>query len=130
MSITGRMTVERLEAFGEAWSSGDVDLIMSFLTDDCVYSASVGIEPGETFVGAIEVRRGVVAMLAHDRTAESRGGRCIVLGDIGVAEWSYLLPTDEGEAGPVEVRGCDILEFRGELISRKDAFRKTWPKGK
>ncbi len=120
---SGRMTVERLEAFNDAWARADVPALMEFMTDDCIYKASVGPEPGRTFVGHEAVRRGFEALLAHDAGAESRGGRCFVAGDIGLAEWSYVYMRNGHR---LEVRGCDIFEFSGDKIRRKDAFRKTF----
>jgi uncharacterized membrane protein len=63
-------------------------------------------------------------MLAHDAAGESRGGRIFIAGHLGIAEWSYLKRRVDGVIE--EVRGCDILEFRGAKIVRKDAFRKSW----
>jgi ketosteroid isomerase-like protein len=117
------MTRERLAAFNDAWARADVPALMEFMTEDCVYQASVGPEPGQTFAGKEAVRRGFEALLAHDSEAEGRGGRCFVAGNLGVAEWSYVYMRD-GRA--IEVRGCDIFEFVGDKIRRKDAFRKTF----
>lgn len=119
------MTVERLHAFNDAWGRGDVDALMSFMTDDCVYSASVGPEPGRTYRGRDEVRQGFREMLAHDADAESETGACWVAHDRGVAEWSYVHTGRDGTR--TEVRGCDLFVFRGDLISVKDAYRKTTP---
>jgi ketosteroid isomerase-like protein len=113
-----------LEQFGEAWDAGDVDKLMSMITDDCVYSASVGPEPGATYAGKQAVREGFLAMLAHDSSGVSRTGRVFVAGNLGVGEWSYLFGA--GSEAECEVRGCDIFEFRGGRISRKDAFRKSY----
>jgi ketosteroid isomerase-like protein len=118
-----KMTLERLEQFNTAWAQGDVATLMTFMTDDCIYQASVGPEPGETFRGHAAVEAGFRRMLAHDGDSESRGGRCAVLGDLGIAEWSYV-KAEEGRR--VETRGCDIFEFEGDRIRRKDAFRKTF----
>lgn len=117
------MTLERLQQFNDAWSRGDVDVLMTFMTEDCVYEASVGPEPGRTFTGRTEVEAGFRAMLSHDSDGESKGGRCAVLGDLGIAEWSYV-KTENGRA--VEIRGCDIFEFVGDRIRRKNAFRKVF----
>ena len=117
------MTLERLESFNDAWSRRAIDELMAFMTDDCVYEASVGPEPGQTFIGRAEVEKGFRQMLLHDSDAESKGGRCAVLGDLGIAEWSYIKTVD---GKPVEVRGCDIFEFAGSKIRRKNAFRKVF----
>jgi ketosteroid isomerase-like protein len=50
------MTEERLREFAAAWARHDVETLMTFLTDDCVYEASVGPEPGRTYAGREAVR--------------------------------------------------------------------------
>ena len=120
---TGQDRLRLLEQFGEAWDAGDVDKLMSMITDDCVYAASVGPEPGATYAGKQAVREGFLAMLALDSGGVSRTGRVFVAGNLGVSEWSYLFRA--GSDAEFEVRGCDIFEFRGGRISRKDAFRKS-----
>ncbi len=112
-----------LKQFGDAWDAGDIDGLMSMMTDDCVYCASVGPEPGTTYVGKKAVREGFLAMLAHDAGGESRGGPVFVRGNRGYAEWFYVKTDPAGNRG--EVRGCDLFEFKGDKISRKDAFRKV-----
>ena len=42
--------------------------------------------------------------------------------DRGVSEWTIRGTTAAGE--PIEVRGCDLFEFRDGKISRKDSFWK------
>ncbi|MET7952199.1 nuclear transport factor 2 family protein [Micromonospora sp. NPDC005324] len=117
------MTARRLVAFGEAWSNANLEELMKYIADDCVYSASVGPEPGETFRGREEVRMGFIRMLEHDQASESREGPVTVHGTHGTAEWSYVQTLPDGRK--VEVRGCDLFEFRGDLITKKDAFRKV-----
>ena len=63
-----------LKQFGEAWDAADVDKLMSMITDDCGYCASVGPEPGTTYAGKAAVREGFLAMLAFD------SGGCLALG--------------------------------------------------
>ena len=113
-----------LKQFGEAWDAGDVARLMSMMTDDCVYCASVGPEPGTTYVGKAAVREGFLAMLAFDSGGVSRAGRVFIAGSVGVSEWSYQFHAGTGAA--FEIRGCDIFEFRSGRISRKDAFRKSF----
>jgi ketosteroid isomerase-like protein len=64
------MTAERLRQFGAAWARADLDALMGFVTDDCIYLASVGPEPGTTYRGREQVRRRFAAMLAYDRGRE------------------------------------------------------------
>ena len=118
------MTLERLLAFGDAWNRGDVDDIMSYFGAECIYHASVGPEPGRTYAGREAVRRGVIDMLAYDRGGRSTAGPAFVAGGRGVAEWSYEFTAADGAVAVV--RGCDLFEFDGDLIYRKDAFRKVY----
>jgi ketosteroid isomerase-like protein len=120
---TATMTVERLHSFNDAWARGDVDTLMSFMTEDCVYSASVGPEPGRTYRGRDEVRRGFEALIAYDADGESEEGECWVTGARGAAEWSYTFNNPDGTR--TKVRGCDLFLFRGDKIVVKDAYRKT-----
>jgi len=116
------MTLERLREFDDAWARKDIESLMQLITDDCEYHASVGPGPGERFVGKDEVRRGFQAMLDHDAASESLPGNLYVYGDRGVAEWSYKSTDETGRT--TVVRGCDLLEFVGDKISLKNAFRK------
>jgi ketosteroid isomerase-like protein len=123
-SSTQVMTLERLQQFSDAWTAGDLDALMSYMTDDCVYHASVGPEPGSTYRGREEVRRGFAAVLAYDRGRERHDGTAYINGNVGVAEWSFLEQAVDG-AGRL-IRGCDIFEFAGDKIRKKDAFRKVF----
>ena len=118
------MTLQRLQRFSAAWTDGDLGALMSFMTEDCVYYASVGPEPGSTYRGRDEVRRGFAAVLAYDRGRERRDGTAFITGDVGVAEWSFYDGDPDGSGRLI--RGCDIFEFAGDKIRKKDAFRKVF----
>ena len=117
------MMMDRLADFGAAWRAGDVGRLMSFMTGDCVFRASVGTGPGTVFQGRDEVRRGFELMLAYDEGAEAHGGLAFIAGDRGASQWSYSSTTADGTV--IEVRGCDLYEFAGDLIRVKDAYRKV-----
>ena len=54
---TAQVTTETLEAFADAWNRHDVDDLMLFMTDDCVFEASAGREVcGGRFEGRETVR--------------------------------------------------------------------------
>ncbi|KQQ20708.1 hypothetical protein ASF48_08895 [Rathayibacter sp. Leaf299] len=119
------MTPEILAAFSDAWARHDLEALMSHITDDCVYSASVGPEPGRTWTGREQVREGFALMLAFDTGQERHeDAQPLIAGTRGAGTWSF---TGTGPDGEVQVtRGCDIYEFRGGRIARKDAFRKVY----
>lgn len=118
------MTLGRLAEFGAAWRDGDLDRLMEFMADDCVFHASVGPEPGMTFRGQAEVRRGFALMLAYDAQFESQGGTAFIAGDRGASRWSYVRTDEDGRVHRVD--GCDLFEFDGDRIRVKDAYRKVY----
>ena len=53
------MTVDRLQAFADAWNLHDIDSLMSFMTDDCAFDANWGPQiTGRSFRGQQDVRLG------------------------------------------------------------------------
>ena len=117
------MTPERLAEFGVAWRRQDVDALMEFMTDDCEFRASVGPEPGTTYRGRAEVRRGFEALLAYDDAGEGHDGITLIDGRFGASQW-VLVRTD-GDGRETRVQGCDFFEFEGDRIKLKDAYRKV-----
>jgi ketosteroid isomerase-like protein len=113
------MTAERLLEFATAWGSHDLERIMSFFTNDCIYAASVGPEPGATYRGFHAVRAGIAEMLEHDDGSTATISNLHILGDMGFWEWTYTFPDDRS------VQGCDLFEFVEDRIRIKNAFRKT-----
>ncbi|GLZ09457.1 hypothetical protein Acsp03_69230 [Actinomadura sp. NBRC 104412] len=111
---------ELLGAFGEAWRGRDIDLLMSFMTDDCEFRASVGNGPGTVFQGRDDVRRGFQIVLGYDREVTQVDlGLVFVSGNHGAVQWTYA------KADGTKVYGCDLYEFSGERIRVKDAYRKV-----
>lgn len=118
------MTVERATAFGSAWNSGDPDLVTSFFTADGVYHASVGPDRlGKTYHGTEEIRRGVKAFFDRFPDGRFENLRVVVSGNIGTFEWDFVASSANGEA--VSTAGCDLLEFEGDMVAKKNAFRKA-----
>ena len=57
MNAIAEVTTEMLQAFAEAWNRHDIDALMQFMTEDCVFEASAGPEPcGTRYVGPQAVR--------------------------------------------------------------------------
>jgi SnoaL-like domain len=113
------MTEKRMLEFAAAWGSKNIDVLMELFTIDCVYKASVGLEPGTTFTGQAAVRAGVLEMFAHDDGSTSTITNMQLFGDHGFWEWTYRFP--DGRV----VYGCDLFEFVGDQVRVKNAFRKT-----
>lgn len=122
-----------LDAFTVAWTAKDIDALMDLMADRCVFRASLGPEPGATFTGRDEVRRGFEIFLGtSDITPppETANEIALVSADFAVTRWTTRTPGTDGTA--VVVRGCDVFEFDGDRIKSKDTYRKVdreLPKG-
>lgn len=123
MEQTFRFTVEMLVGFGEAWNRHDMDAIMSFMSEDCIFEASGGPYPyGSRYQGAAAVRAAFEAMLKANPDAQFRNSRHFIAGDRGVTQWLFTSTAPDGSS--IEVEGIDVFTFRGERILVKNAFRK------
>jgi steroid delta-isomerase-like uncharacterized protein len=122
-STVASMTVERLQAFAEAWNRHDIDDLMSFMTDDCAFEANAGDQvTGTSFRGKEEVRRGFMKVWQAYPDAQWNNPRHFISGNRGVSEWVFSGHGRDGR--PIEVAGCDLFVFRGNKIVLKNSFRK------
>ena len=120
------VTTEVLQAFAEAWNRHDVDSIMSFMTEDCVFEASAGPQIcGERSEGHEAVRGAFAQVWATFPDAHWGSARHFVCGDRGVSEWIFTGTRQDGTK--VEVHGCDLFTIREGKISVKNSYRKNRP---
>ncbi len=123
-AIEKTMTIERATEFGAAWNSHDPDLVASFFTDDGVYHASVGPDQlGKTYTGKAAVRAGVKAFFDRYPDGRFENLKVVVVGDVGTFEWDFIATDTSGKS--VSIAGCDLLQFRGDKVTKKNAFRKV-----
>jgi steroid delta-isomerase-like uncharacterized protein len=118
-----KVETPNLQAFLDAFNAHDVDAVMSFFTDDCVLEMPRGPAPGgRRLVGREQVRQGIQSRFDGIPDIHYGDDRHFTSGDRGVSEWTIRGTQATGER--IEVRGCDLLEFRDGKISRKDSFWK------
>lgn len=119
-----QVTTETLQAFADAWNRHDIDALMSFMTDDCVFEASAGPEvSGTRYVGPQAVRAGFAAVWSTFPDARWGHARHFVFGDRGVSEWTFTGTRADGTR--VEVNGCDLFVFQRGKIALKNSYRKS-----
>jgi ketosteroid isomerase-like protein len=119
------LTVKDLEAFfTEGWNRHDVDRLMTFMADDCVFETASGPEAcGTRHAGSARVREAFARLFASFPDVAFADRRHLVTGDRGVSEWVFTGTSREGKR--VEVEGCDLFTFRGDKIAVKRSFLKT-----
>ncbi|TFD49687.1 nuclear transport factor 2 family protein [Cryobacterium frigoriphilum] len=120
-----KVTQDVLKGFLEAFNSHDLDAIMGYFADDCVFFMPRGARPrGDQYVGKAAVRAGLATRFAGIPNVHYGDDRHWVCGDdVGVSEWTLTGTSTSGQQ--IEVRGLDLLEFdHNGKISRKDSFWK------
>jgi len=118
--------IATLEAFGAAWNRHDIDALMGFMTDDCVFHAVAGPELfGRTFHGRAAVREGFQLAWQTFPDAAWLDAEFFVAGDRGVMESTFRGTKADGTR--IEARMVDVFRFRGDKIAVKNAFRKDRP---
>jgi steroid delta-isomerase-like uncharacterized protein len=124
MNAAAEVTTETLQAFAEAWNRHDVDALMTFMADDCVFEASAGPDVcGARHAGRAAVRRAFADVWATFPDAHWGQARHFVMGDRGVSEWTFTGTRADGSS--VEVHGCDLFTFRDGKIVLKNSYRKN-----
>ena len=121
--VADRVSVVDLERLLEAFNSHDIDAVMSFFVDNCVLEMPRGPEPcGRRLEGRDQVRRSLASRFAGVPDVHYGDDRHWIAGDRGCSEWLLTGTTTEGQR--LAVRGCDLFEFRGDKIVRKDSYWK------
>ena len=97
--MPSEVALDTLKGFLDAFNRHDLDAIMAYFDDNCVFYMPRGEGPrGDR---------------THATTLDLSG--C-------VSEWTLTGTKKSG--GRIEVRGVDLLEFREGKVTRKDSFWK------
>jgi ketosteroid isomerase-like protein len=117
------VSVDTLQEILNAFNDHDLDRIMTFFGDDCVFEMPRGPEPwGQRHQGKAEVRAGLASRFHGIPDVHYGDDRHWVCGNRGVSEWLLTGTTLSGR--PIKVRGCDLWEFREGKVIRKDSYWK------
>ena len=113
-----------MTAMMATFNARDVEGVMACMAADCAFHASVGPEAeGQRHMGRDAVRRATAAVFEAFPEAAWTDGNHMVLGDTGLSSWHFVGRRPDGS--PVDVWGCDVLLFDGDLIAVKDSYRKA-----
>lgn len=118
------VTTDTLRAFLAAFNAHDLDAIMSFFSEDCVFDSPRGPEPwGTRFVGPAAVREGLALRFSGIPDVAYGDDEHWVCGEHAVSKWLLTGTTTSGEA--ICVRGCDLVDFAPDgKIALKDSYWK------
>jgi hypothetical protein len=121
--MSEHVTIELLKGFLEAFNRHDLDAIMGYFSDDCIFYMPRGsAHRGDRYVGKQEVRAGLAKRFEGIPDVHYRDDQHWICGDFGVSEWTLTGTSISGQN--IKVRGVDLLEFAEGKITRKDSFWK------
>ena len=117
------VTPKMLKEFLDAFNRHDLDAIMGYFADECVFYMPRGAKPrGDRYAGKEAVRAGLAKRFEGIPDVHYGEDRHWACGDLGVSEWTLSGTSMAGKQ--IEVRGVDLLEFANGKITRKDSFWK------
>ena len=122
-SKSNEVTTEFLQEFADAWTAHDIDLLMTFMSDNPIFQLSSGPNiDGMKYSGFENVKQGFQAVLDKFPDGKWIEASHFVGGERGVSEWTFTATDNQGVES--KVRGCDIFTFEEGKISVKNSFRK------
>ena len=123
-TMGSEVTIQFLDAFGDAWNRHDVDDMMTFMADDCAFETTAGPEVcGKRYEGREAVRKAFVRVFSIFPDAHFGNPRHFLAGDRGCTEWTFTGTGADGKR--VEVLGCDLFTFRDGRITLKSSYFKN-----
>ena len=117
------VTEKTLQEVLDAFNRHDLDAIMEYFADDCIFEMPRGPEPwGQRYTGKDQVRKALAGRFEGIPDVHYGEDRHWASGNKGVSEWTLTGTTKTGVS--IKVRGCDLWEFENGKITRKDSFWK------
>ena len=123
--MSRELTIELLDEIQDGFNKHDVSAILSHFVDDCEWLMARGPNApegrrclGKEVIG--EVLRARFDQIPDMRWEEMRHWICDQTK--AISEWVVRGTPMEGE--PFEYTGCDLWEFRGGYVTKKDTYWK------
>ncbi|MGB7206407.1 MAG: nuclear transport factor 2 family protein [Anderseniella sp.] len=118
------ITIELLDAIGDAFNSNDIDAVMQFFAEDAIFDHGAGPDVyGTRFVGKQALRAVFGGLFekvenVHWKTLDTR-----ISGNKAYCEYHRTAKLKTGEVQ--EFLSIDVLTIRNGLIAHKDTYYKN-----
>lgn len=107
--MSEQITVALLKEFLEAFNRHDLDSIMDFFADDCVFYMPRGAGPrGDRYIGKDEVRTGLAKRFKGIPDVHYGADQHWTCGDFGDSEWTLT-----GTAHVEQKNWCVVRQYLG-----------------
>lgn len=115
--------VEVVDRFFTAWAKQDLKTVIEIFSEDAVYCASQGPEPGKTYRGRLEIEPAVQVMF--DAAGETKLKLVAIYPFEGGVTATWDVSGKDANGQPVVVLGIDVFLVHNGHITLKDAYRKV-----
>lgn len=117
------ITAAYLDEIFDAFNRQDVDAIRGFFAEDGVFQTPLGPPPfGHQVVGPRAIGEFLKQRWKQMPDLRWQAQKSWIVGNRAFTEWTVLGTTPAGE--PFRWAGCDLYEFEGRKIMRKDTYWK------
>ena len=118
------ISIELVNAIGEAFNKNDADLVMTFFSDDCVFDNGIGPDIfGRRFQGKEAVRAVFQGLFDSVEFVNWKTQHVTIVNDKVYCEFHRTARLKSGEKQ--EYLSLDILTFKNDLITHKDTYFKN-----
>ena len=117
------MNKKALQDYSDAWNEHDIDRIMSFMTEDCVFEPGGGPERyGTRYEGYAAVRERFIEVWTDIPDIRFENAIHFLQDSYGCSEWTIVGTRKDGTR--IEIDGCDLFTFENGKIKSKRSYIK------
>ena len=118
------MNKRQLQEYSDAWNEHDIDRIMEFMTEDCIFETGGGPERyGTRYEGHDAVKRRFIEVWTEIPDVRFDGAIHFSQDRHGCSEWTLVGTKRDGTK--IEVDGCDVFTFEKGKIKSKRSYVKN-----
>jgi ketosteroid isomerase-like protein len=118
------MNIEILERYSDAWNEHDIEKIMRYMSEDCIFRTGGGTERyGAEYQGQAEVRKRFESVWKEFPDVCFMNLAHFIGGNRGCSEWTFVATSSDGSK--LEIDGCDLFTFSEGKILLKNTFLKN-----
>ena len=124
VNMAENITIELIDAIGEAFNKNDADLVMTFFSDDCIFDNGTGPDIfGKRFQGKEVVHAVFQSLFDSVEFVNWKTQHVTIVEDRVYCEFYRTAQLKSGEKQ--EYLSLDILTFKDGLITHKDTYFKN-----
>lgn len=117
------VTMSLLQEIIDSFNRHDVDAVVAFFADDGEMLLPVGSEIcGARIKGKAAIRETLSKRFADSPDIQWTEGTSWIFGNKALSEWRVRGTQPNG--AKIDLLGCDLWEFRGDKIVKKDVYYK------